>query len=174
MEKVLNGPLYKRLQKVFGGVKVTRPGVPMHATRSTDYLTGEPRLQVSESGEQYRVSCPFCNDTRFRLYVHHTWGQRDLFGRKVNFLAHCHNEDCLRNPENRQKLTQSLAGAEGVITPVARSSRVRPSDPNKEYPLPGLVKRLDELPPDHVARQYLSGRKFDPDKLARIYGVSFC
>ncbi|MFO0822517.1 MAG: hypothetical protein U0792_05255 [Gemmataceae bacterium] len=174
MERVLNGPLYKRLQKLFGAVKVTRRGVPMQASRSTDYLTGEPRLQISEKGEQYHVSCPFCGDTRFRLYIHHTWGQRDVFGRRVNYLAHCHNEDCLSKAENRQKLTQSLAGVEGLITPVARASRVRLSDPTKEYALPGSVTRVDELPPEHIARQYLTGRKFDPDKLARIYGVSYC
>ncbi len=37
------------------------------------------RGDSDEVGEEYSTSCPFCGDTRGRLYVNHLWGTKDKF-----------------------------------------------------------------------------------------------
>ena len=51
-----------------------------------DLLTNRPWLDIKEPGEQFRICCPFCHDTRFRLYISHMWGQRDSTVREVALL----------------------------------------------------------------------------------------
>ena len=56
-------------------------------------------------GETYKVSCPFCSDTRQRLWINHHWGVRD---EKTNddllHLAHCFNDDCINTREVQKEL----------------------------------------------------------------------
>ena len=35
---------------------------------------GKPEFQASNPGEYYRIACPFCLDTRHRLWINHRWG----------------------------------------------------------------------------------------------------
>lgn len=86
MSKFLNPPLYQRLQQQFGSVKVVDAGVPMVVRRGKDYVTGKIRLDFASKGEQYRVCCPFCNDTRHRLYVHHSFGDKGVHTQTVVIL----------------------------------------------------------------------------------------
>ena len=98
---VLNPALFTALEAVLGPVRVANEGMSMTGT----YLPGvggKRRFHPSESGEYYRVSCPFCSDTRQRLYVNHRWGTRDeKTGGRFRWAARCFNEHCLRDPEQR-------------------------------------------------------------------------
>lgn len=42
------------------------------------------------------MNCPWCLDTRQRLYINHQWGEPDpVTGGKKLHLAHCFNEGCV-------------------------------------------------------------------------------
>src|SRR5205085_9645610 len=62
-----------------------------------DIRPGRYRLQVDWPGEYYAVSCPYCSDTRQRLWINHRWGKYVPELKLDNlFLAICFNEDCLK------------------------------------------------------------------------------
>src|SRR4051794_18793914 len=85
--------------------------------------TGDLRLQVDHFGEQYRVCCPFCPDTRKRLYINHRWGLFDERTRSKNlWLAKCYNEDCLKCSLRRRSLYNDVFddfadGTEDMLIP---------------------------------------------------------
>lgn len=143
--------------------------------RHVRYPGGGMRLVVEWSGEYYRVSCCFCNDTRFRLWVNHRWGVRDpVTGSRHRWAAVCFNENCLAREENRVELIERTswyhwsAGAGRVA--------VRPGQvtaPGRPRPLPGDFVRLDALKKGHPARTYLKGRGFAPDLIAERWGVGY-
>ena len=95
----LNPRLFRALQATFrGGVEIANQG----QRRSVVYLPdwrhgGKLTAHPSDSGEEYRVNCVFCNDTRKRLYFSYQWGERDpRTGQDNLHLVHCFNEDCLQ------------------------------------------------------------------------------
>ncbi len=97
----LNPSLFRALQQ-FGEVRLTDPGVAMTAlyVPTTD---GRAQLKVSNPGEYLRVNCPYCGDTKFRLWVNHRWGVYDQRTGTCNrWLAICYNEGCLANDDNRE------------------------------------------------------------------------
>lgn len=172
LANVLNRRLYARLRRVFGAVRVANSGQSMIA-RPYRGLENEPKLSFVQEGEYYRICCPFCKETRFRLYISYMFGKRDDFGRRMLFLAHCFNEGCLYRRENLNELVEmvdSLAALE--------HSQVSPgeivAEDAREVSLPGLCRRLDCVKPSHPAARYVAGRGFDPGLLARVYGVSYC
>ncbi len=174
MTSVLNPSLYRRLQRRFGRVVVANAGQAMVYRPARDLCTDAPRLNISQPGEQYRVCCAFCNDTRYRLYVSHMWGRRDDFGRRMTFLAKCFNEDCLSRDVNRENFIETLQEMDGPLEDAwVRPGKVLPEEA-REVQWPGPVTRIDELPGRHKARHYLASRGFDPDKLGRVYGVTYC
>ena len=69
--------LYNKLQALFGSVLIAR---------------------ADAEDEDYRVNCPFCSDTRHRLYISCQWGVYDPFAGHSNIhLIRCYNENCV-NP----------------------------------------------------------------------------
>src|SRR4249920_1968854 len=102
MTSPLNPRLYRLLQDNFGTVKIASPGEAMIAQSVREPVSDRPMLAITHSGEYYRLCCPYCNDTRYRLYVNHMYGQKDRFGRRMKFLAVCYNETaCMAKRENQ-------------------------------------------------------------------------
>ena len=138
--------------------------------------------------EEYRVCCPFCKDSRHRLYINCAWGVYDPVKNSSNeHLVHCYNEFCVqpRNDEpstqyerlrNRNDLFDSvyreMRGMASLVAPtVTQTVDVGPAE------WPGRVIRLDQLAevyPDHSAVKYLIRRGFDPVSLGRDYDFMFC
>lgn len=173
MTEALNPALYRRLQRHYGSVKISNAGQAM-IHRAVRGNTGDPRLLVFHRGEQYRVCCPFCGDTRHRLYVSHMFGKVDEHGRTMNFLAYCQNEGCLLNDSNRERFLDVLeATGDYLRNAEVKVGRRVPAEA-QEVPWPGPCKLLSALPERHKARVYLQERGFDPDMLARRYQVSYC
>lgn len=171
---VLNPTLFEVLKREFGEVRVTDQGAAM-VGRHVRYPGGRVRLVTSTSGEYYRVSCPFCNDTRYRLWINHRWGMRDpVTESRHRWAAVCYNEDCLAREENRVALIKRTSwyhrsAGEGRVT-------VRPghvTDPGRPKPLPRDFVRLDALKNGHPARRYVKGRGFTPDLIAERWGVGY-
>lgn len=161
--------LYNRLKAVFGGVMIANQGEELTAVRTPDEV-GRPRTRVINSGEYYRVNCPFCNDTRKRMWVNYRFAE-------YPWLAHCFNETyCLAGGDGRarrQRVQQwlfdtvrpvKLATEQGTVVDEAT---VGPVD------LPGDVEMVNRLPFDHPARRYLLDRGYDLDYLANTFGVGF-
>jgi len=184
--EVLNQTLFDRLEMRFGRgkVDVVAPGmeiqwhVERRATLEED-KTYEKR-KVDQSGEEYKVCCPFCNDTRGRLFINHMWGVPDeeLGGRNL-FLAQCFNETrCLDNSQMQKQLYEQVYMVGG--RPPSRI-HLRPGKTvaTKVGPVswPGPVTRLDvlmERHPHHRAIEYLESRFIDPVKLGKLYEVGYC
>ncbi len=173
-QQYLNPWLYRRLLRLFGSVLLAHEGEQLIARSSVDLLRGRPKLLFQQHGEAYRVCCPFCPDTRHRLYVSYMYGQRDDDGRSLSFLVFCFNEDCMDDPDNRWRLRSMLEDRDGALE-CARVFRgaVREAA-NDTFELPGECSLLSELPTGHEARVYVANRHYDPDRLARVWGVSFC
>ena len=159
--------LYNRLKAIAGDVHVAKKG------------TDE---------ETYRICCPFCGDTRYRLNISCLWGVYDPVEKHCNaHLIHCYNESCLKSSgvdaitadERRERrkdfLAQVYRGRNGAII-LAPATRVRETDTG---PLswPGRVIRLDKLfakRPEHPAVRYVLARGFDPVQLGEEYHFVFC
>lgn len=170
----LNRRLYALLVRRFKHVHVVNPGI----AAIVSYLkqpNGREQLALSETGEYYRVCCPFCSDTRFRLYIHHTWGLRDpVLGWPRLHLAHCFNEGCIRSIDRQQELRDEVTMQEvDLRNLVIREGDVlAPELSVARWPDP--VYPLEELEATHPARHYLISRGFDPDRISKFYGVRYC
>lgn len=166
----LNPKLYSALHRAFGAVRVSNRGEAFRARRGRDPNTGRPRLDIDQEGEFYIVSCPYCNDSKFRLYVHHQWDQRDAYGRPMRYLAYCFNADCLRDEHNADDFKLRLEFPPGKVRP----GKVIPPE-LRAVTLPGPTTPLHELPPDHPAVRYVrDDRGLDPVRLGRAWGVGYC
>jgi hypothetical protein len=180
---VLRPELYRRLcQRAsefgFGTVRVANEGQEMMATVEHDALYDRPRLMVTWAGEYYVVNCPYCTDTRHRLWINHRWGLWDGRTRSRNlWLCCCYNEGCLEDYAHLRDLYNKVFdditnGRRRFYDPVLRGER--PSAPREGRPPGPEVYPLQTLEPDHTAVLYLRGRGFDPDRLGRALGVGFC
>lgn len=173
MDRPLNATLYKRLKDHFGTVRISNAGEAMIATDIE--LLGRPRLNVTQIGEYYQVCCPYCNDSRFRLYIHHMYGRKMDSGRRLNFLAVCYNETaCMSRPENQDDLRDTLNEIDGVLS----RARVLPGKESTAVVVadwPGPCVPVAELKSNHPARQYLRDvRKFDVEYLSRRFDIRYC
>lgn len=175
MPEVLNEPLYRQLKRLFGRVRVSNEGEAAEY-RPTHNVEGDPELLFMHTGEYYQVCCPFCTDTRFRLYINHLYGKVDAFGRTMKFLAICYNDKaCMSKLENVDSLWDDLsAGDDDYLreVPVKRGKQVPVVA--RETSWPGPCKRLTKLPTDHHAVQYLESRGFDVDYIASRFDVRYC
>lgn len=171
--KPLNPLLHALLERRFGRVKVSSPGVPYRARRRTDAQTGRVREEVIERGEMYVVCCPRCKDTRYRLYVHHRFGVRDEAGGLNLRHIYCWNEDCYKEYVRRRDFYEDLQGV-GYDIAAADIRRVEAEESRRVAALPGDCVPLDSLPDSHPAIAYLRERRFDPAALSRRYGIVWC
>lgn len=182
-DRVLCKGLYDKLWQVFDRrISIANEGEPFRST-VTRSMTGRTRMDVSESGEYYCVACPFCNDTRKRLWINHMFGQLDHDGWPMKFLAICYNEHCMDKADNRARLYDIIYGFRNANQrnsgPVFGVREVEFDDnqaPQVATP-PGLVLPLTDLyqsNPNHPALLYmLYIRQYSLEKLAR-WGVGYC
>src|SRR5262249_2177851 len=137
------------------------------------------------SGEEYLLSCPFCNDQGAHLSVSHLYGVPDKDTDSPNLhLAHCFRRDCLDNPDNRHQLAVRVLGGlahdnrtrgQHLPSPAQIEEQEGPIEPVE---LPKPFTPLVDLPPTHAAYQFLWGRGFEVRELWETWGVgyapSFC
>lgn len=160
----LNPSLYRTLVRVFGQVTIANEGQGFHG-HVLPTADGRQSLQVRAAGEYYRVCCPWCHDTRKRLWINHYYGQMGPDNRPLIHLAHCFNDDCLASWERRKALADRLLGM-----PNARERRepapLNPASddgPTAAFEPPGDVQPLASLPPSHPAVRYMVSRRYTPE-----------
>lgn len=168
---VLNPLLYRRLRHHFGPIKVHNQNEAMVCT-SVKNINDEPNLLIAHSGEYYQVCCPYCHDTRHRLYVNHRFGQLDAFGRRLLFLAICYNEGCLSTKTNfidfLERLDEEEIGNAKVL-----KGKIVPETAREVLP-PGPTIPLGRLRQNHPARVYVQSRGFDPDEMSEKFQAAYC
>ncbi len=174
-ENTLNPKLYRLLKRRFNQVKVSNAGEAAQITyRRNVHHNNREEPEAVHPGEYYQVNCPYCADTRQRLYVNHMFGQVDDEGNGFWHLAHCFNENCLSTRGRVSEFVEDITELECDI----QKFKVMPGkeiDISKiEVTWPGAVQRVDKLPRDHNAVQYLISRNFDPGRIGRYYNVHYC
>lgn len=183
----LRPDLYARLSARFGDVAVAREGEGMIARKCAQQYGDEQgnkilRLEVDQPGEVYRICCPFCNDTRKRLWVNHLWAYREPSegGKKpvsYMWLVRCFNEDCLSLPGRKSEFYKMVYDDVGYGQhfgeDIVADGKLSPTELKKARP-PGLMTPLVQLPLNHPANAYLSSRGYDPRYFATQYRLTFC
>lgn len=126
-------------------------------------------------GEEFRVCCPFCMDSRHRLYINHQWG---VYYKKINsrnlWLINCYNEGCMRDYQKRMQFYNSLVHDQEMHLDT-RAAKQRPK--NQVVSWPGEMLRLSHLAkvePSNPVLHYLLSRGLCPIKLENLYDVRFC
>jgi hypothetical protein len=174
MSGPLNPKLYRILKQRFGKVVISNEGQRM-VVRNFPDPTDMKKTQerIIDSGEYYCVNCPFCNDTRHRLYVNYRWNTYDadgrVYGRK---LIHCFNEEC--DMYHFQDQLQAYIARRPKMSRSLKDVDIYREPMWKDVGLPGLCVPLDQLPPESQALTYLRGRNFDPAELSKIWNVHYC
>lgn len=178
---ILCPDLYSRLQKRFsGGVEVANQGEAQQG-RIVQEVRGQQfidRWQIGSWGETYRINCPYCNDTRHRLWINHRYGQPDPASpnQRGSFYGICYNENCLADSGNRQHFYDEVfrlrnrnehAPRMDVMPGTRTDTRLVKREP------PGHVELLTSVP--HLpGLDYMVGeRRFDHATLD-YYGVQLC
>lgn len=174
----LRPELYRRLKGLFRHVEIANEGEEMTATYLEAAFSKRKSLNATSAGEYLRVNCPYCNDTRFRLWINHRWGLYDPETKSRNlWLCICYNEDCFRQEGRYQDLynlvfsdfEHEARDYERALT-IARPAKQQPQMITA-VTLPGCTALLHSLPSDHEARKYLEARNYDPDELAKYLKV---
>lgn len=174
----LNLSLHRRLVATFKHVRVHSPGKEVVKVKVYDQQKGRVVDSKLESGEQYAVCCPMCNDTRFRLHISYLYGQDSHDGKYNQHLAYCFNLHCPLNskePEAYRKLYDMLTGRK--LFDLSKAAIALGDHKISDVPItwPGEVVRVDTLDPGHECRRYLEvERNFDVGVLARSYNVHYC
>lgn len=170
-DQPLNPVLYRRLERYFGKVRISNEGISSQQTYRRDPLTGREVLHVLVGGEEYRVNCPLCRDTKFHLYINHTWGVPDVKGNRRLHLMNCYH-GCYACYEQKKALYRKLFEPGRKVRLNLRAGQ-QVSKELKEVSPPGPVTPLLQLPEYHPAVVYLAGRGFDVAKLTRLYGLGY-
>lgn len=166
-DEVLCPELYFRLKKVFGKVYVSNRGIALITKPSQD-----GRNITVTNGENYRICCPWCGDTRFRLYIHHRWFENKN-------MANCFNETaCTRGEAGRSRLDQLyiwlFGSSEKVYLPV-KESKMTDEDIKAltEFRIPEGCVTLSSLPDNHEAVNYVRSRGYNPLSLEKYLGIGW-
>lgn len=175
----LNERLYEALKTVFRHVEITCPGDEgaVEYYPNWDY-GGRLQAEVIVPGEYYRVSCPFCSDTRKRLYINYRWGRRDpKTGSDMLYLCHCFNSDCIDSREKQEELLRMIFPHGMLHMPTAADAIYGSAKPRKDYVhrpvmrLPEECYRIHRFKPAHG---YLRFRGFDPKELWERWRIRYC
>ncbi len=162
---MLNKDLYDRLSKIAsGGVLVVNENEPY--VYNVNALTGY--IEREESGEQYRMNCPFCGDSRRRLYINHRYGTIEpITNAPLWHIAKCLNENC----DTSWLRVEVLGGKVFKHTAVVNAIVPR----QKEIETPGVVQPLTGIQDqEHAALAYLRERGINPYWLAANFNVGYC
>lgn len=179
---VLCPDLYQKLRSNFqGGVIIANQGEACNLMTSMQ-SDGTRFTSIHHSGEYYRVNCPFCDDTRHRLWVNHMYGQTDGNGRPMYFLATCYNEQCMDDFDNRRRFQNAIFGFrnanhrhhaafalnQGEWIDPTQLAKVEP--PGQMIPMSHLARSM----PDHAAVKYLvHDRRYSLHTLNH-YDIGYC
>jgi hypothetical protein len=177
----LNPTLYTLLLQEFGHVRIAHEGDAMNKRYAVNYDVDPPRLRldppVHQTGEYYRVNCPYCNDTKGRLWINHLWGVWDSVVHSYNlWLAVCYNDMCLSEYEARQDLYKRVYGFKNYdqrSEPLEILSGVVVDEPLKEVTYPGDWILLTDLGFNHPANQYMWSRGFEYETCEK-YKLGYC
>ena len=169
----LNTYLYNQLTEQFGTVLIASQGEAFLAMPGTN-----AQSNVVQAGEYYRVNCPYCRDTRQRLWVNHMWGIPDEHNNAHWWAVWCYNDThCMKYEANRKDLITRVYKAIGrdrrCRLPVARG-HIEPTE-LCEVRVPGdNIVPLTSLHPSHPAIYYLANQRgFDPEYLEKRFGVGW-
>ncbi|HYV37594.1 MAG TPA: hypothetical protein VE988_17950 [Gemmataceae bacterium] len=176
----LRPELYLRLVDRFGRVEITNNGEEMVCEYRHNWFSyqgkskSQLRLEVIHPGEYYKINCPFCNDTRCRLWVNYRWGLMEpRLGRRLLWLAHCFNDNCLSERGRAWELWNFLFGDTTELSCDVVRKGIVATAPAAILP-PGQMTLLHELPADHPAYLYVKARGFDPVVLGRELCATYC
>jgi len=171
----LNPRLYAQLAHAFKRVRVTKAGEPMRVRPTYRYGKRSSKIEIQDWGETYKVNCPYCKDSRYRLNINHRWappGSQDTT--MSHTYIHCFNEHC---PKNRDFMPRFLKLIEGRVN--LSEAVIAAADTDsiavRELPWPGDCIPVHELPEEHAAVRYIRDvRKLDVEELGRDWEVSWC
>lgn len=170
----LNQKLYDALNRVFGHVEITSQGDPGQISYWPNWDRGGRKEAQVTGGEYYKVSCPFCSDTRKRLWFNYRWGLRDPdTGSDMLFLVNCYNESCVGNREKQEQLRDMLGTDNWGNLPARPRFNNRVEKPPKIELPNGLVPITDEQQASD-ARWDLEDRNFDIQELWERWRVFYC
>lgn len=194
MQSLLNKPLYAALRVLYGDVEVVARGDKGNYVRqvNTTVKDGASREYVNYNvqpggsyGEQYRLDCPWCGDTRKRLYVSYLFGMRDPVTRFVNYgNIHCYNESCHTDYYNKKDLYDDIQLA-GFSDFASSDEDIHGHDSQGggelldrgEVSRPGYMVPFSQIPPSSPAYRAVTylrdDRGFDVDMLESYYGVQY-
>lgn len=176
MQHPICSTLCRYLQKIpnNGGVLIANQGEHMTGNFALDLSLRRQRWIIASWGEAYRINCPFCNDTRHRLWVNHRYGQPDPANPSwpADGLVICFNEDCLKDPDNRKQLFDwifELPNMREHVAPVLDMSGVTAAGPRLQpCQWPGQMEALPDF-----CLEYLAQRGFYGDTVA-LFGLRYC
>lgn len=103
-----NEQLFLKLKKLFHSVDIIQADVPAQIQEVRGLSINPWRISPGGSGEQYRVRCPFCGDTKKHLYISHiSYANISMNGvsyGKCGLIGKCFRRNCLSNPQHRAQL----------------------------------------------------------------------
>lgn len=179
----MNPKLHRQLLNAFGAVRVAKEGEKLGVNVRVDPFTRRRRVNVVGGGEDYKVCCPFCGDTRYRLEISHAWLVPNEDGVKLGLsVVRCYNDGCDLNTtapiERRRWCHERLQNMLKPYIVRAHGIQLRPARHMaelKELELPANRQPLHELPDHHPAVIYLRDeRGFDPARLAQEFELYYC
>jgi hypothetical protein len=180
---MFNEPLYNALCAAFSDVVIHGEGTTLtfHEKPTLANKLGKDlrdykinAKMVEHWGECYAVNCPFCGDTRKRLWVSHAWGGTyEVEGNRVPVskgLVVCYNERCLNNTDNWVTFCKYIEGSlKPVIVP--KESSVVSGGKEAHVEFPSITYRVNGPGADPTVRQYLVDRGYDLDELGNCWDI---
>lgn len=179
----LNDKLVRALIRDFGDVKIAKEGEAMIYKMAPDPITGGTHVVIQHSGEEYRICCPFCSDTRYRLWINHRWNTTDPITKYYFGVGHicCFNDSCDINqyaPKDARRKCHDLL-VKQMKPYMRRGMGLQPKATKKRevkaVKLPPKCIPLDTLPDNHPAVVYLRDeRGYDPYAKAVEWQLQYC
>ncbi len=182
---MFNEPLYNALVAAFEDVTITGKGMALTLKRKPTLqgLFGKKlrdykitKDMIEDGGEYYVVNCPFCGDTRKRLWVCHALGGTyEVDGKRVPIdrnLAVCYNEQCLKDSTNWWKFQGYLKGV-GKPTLIPKTGTVAADGRLPEVSFPEVTYMVNAYGADPLITSYLEGRGYNLDELADVWNFRY-
>lgn len=179
----LNDKLHRSLCRTFGDVKIAKEGVAMVWSISKNPLGGKDKVTVTYSGEEYRVCCPYCSDTRHRLWINHRWNTTDPISKHYFGVGQicCFNDGCDINQyaDKKDRMRCHTDMVRRLKPYIARGMGLQPKATKrreiKAVKLPDKCIPLDTLPDNHPAIKYLrDDRGYDPYAKSIEWQLQYC
>jgi hypothetical protein len=169
-KEVLNPKLYAALQTAASStISVVNPG--QRGTTVINYANGKPYAAI-QGGQQFKLDCPVCNDTRGRLFVSYLVGMPLIDKEepvRTYHLMYCHNEQC-NNIDLYKSVKRIMRADDRDDESITISSKpARDSESMLCLPKGSVLINSTKAHPAPVA--YMKNRGFDIDELAKTYGV---